>query len=167
MLLADDSVVTCKEMGVKNIPIQIDKNILGTLRLDNVVIVPSLDMSSFSVDSFLQNGDNWVHFENNSIHLGIKDGSKIRIPIISLQSNALIVWDVKTHNRNRAHGPDYTNKMVKLNTNILNNRFHRSDGAMVIIKAHDLWQDFHITPGIDSICISCKIMTTPAASRGK
>ena len=84
MLLADDSVVTCKEMGVKNIPIQIDKNILGTLRLDNVVIVPSLDMSSFSVDSFLQNGDNWVHFENNSIHLGIKDGSKVRIPKISL-----------------------------------------------------------------------------------
>ena len=38
---------------------------------------------------------------------------------------------------------------------------------MATIKAHDLWQDVYITPGMDSICTSCKIMTIPAASRGK
>ena len=82
--LADGSVVTCKEMGVIDVPIQNNKNILGTLRLDNVLIAPSLDRRLFFVSSFLQNGNNWVHFENNSIHLGIKDGSKVRIPKISL-----------------------------------------------------------------------------------
>ena len=95
MLLADGSVVTCKEMGAINIPIQNGKTILCTLRLDDVLIVPSLDRRLFSVNSFLQNGNNWVHFENDSIYLGIRDGPKIRIPITSLQSNALIVRDIK------------------------------------------------------------------------
>ena len=82
-------------MGVINISIQNGKIILGTLRLDNLLIVHSLDRRLFSVNSFLQNGSDWVHFENNSIHLGIKDSPKIRIPITSLQSNALIVGDIK------------------------------------------------------------------------
>ena len=49
------------------------------------LIVLSLEMRLISINSFLQNGNNWVHFENNSIHLGIKDGPKIRISITSLQ----------------------------------------------------------------------------------
>ena len=38
---------------------------------------------------------------------------------------------------------------------------------MATIKAHDLWQDLHTTSGNNSVCTSCKIMTIPAASRGK
>ena len=134
--------------------------------MDNVLIVPSLDRRLFSVNSFLQNGNNWVHFGSSYIHLGIKDGPKIRIPILSLQSNALVVGELKT--RDNPHG-SYTrqNKKVKINTNILHDRFHRSDGALATIKAHDLWEDVHITPGNDSICTSYKIMTIPAASRGQ
>ena len=138
IFLADGSVVTCKEMGVINIPIQNGKTILGTLRLDNVLIVPSLDRRLFSVNSFLQNGNNWVHFENNSIHLGIRDGPKIRIPITSLQSNALIVGEIKQQIRTKP--PELSNniKKIKLNTNILHNMFHRSDGAMATIKAREI-----------------------------
>ena len=143
IFLADGSVVTCKEMGIINIPIQNGKTILGTLRLDNVLIVPSLDRRLFSVNSFLQNGNNWVHFENNSIHLGIRDGPKIRIPISSLQSNALIVREIKHQNRSRTQELNNIKK-VKLNTNILHDRFHRSDGAMATIKAHDLWHVIYL-----------------------
>ena len=89
--LVDGSTVLCKEMGTIDIYIQNSKYIIGTLRLENVLIVPSLDRRLFSVNSFLQNGNNWVHFENNSIHLGIRDSPKIKIPITLLQSNALIV----------------------------------------------------------------------------
>ena len=38
---------------------------------------------------------------------------------------------------------------------------------MATIKAHDLWQDVYITPGMDSICTPYKIIPIPAASRGK
>ena len=56
---------------------------------------------------------------------------------------------------------------MKLSTNILHDRFYRSDGDFATIKAHDLWEDVHITPWNDSICGSCKIMTIPIAPRGK
>jgi len=166
IFLADGSAVLCKEMGTIEIPILDGHTKLGILRLDNVLIVPSLDRRLFSVNSFLQNGNNWVHFENSHIHLGIKDGPKIKIPISSLQSNALVVGELKPIDKsNKAHGR--FNKKVKLTTNVLHDRFHRSDGALATIKAHDLWEDVHIIPGNDSICTSCKIMTIPAASRGK
>ena len=42
-------------------------------------------------------------------------------------------------NRTRLLELNNTNKKIKLNTNILHNRFHRFDGAMATIKAHDLW----------------------------
>ena len=38
---------------------------------------------------------------------------------------------------------------------------------MATSKAHDLWQDVYRTPGNDSVCTFYKIMTIPAASRGK
>ena len=91
IFLADGSTVICKEMGKIDIPIYNGKTNIGSLRLDNVLIVPDLDRRLFSVNSFLASGNNWVHFENNYIHLGIKDGTKIKIPISALQSNALIV----------------------------------------------------------------------------
>ena len=59
-----------------------------------------------------------------------------------------------------------TNKR-KLDTNILHDRFHRSDGALATIKAHDLWRDISTVQGYDSICTSCKIITIPASARGK
>ena len=71
-------------MSAIDVPIQNGKNILGTLRLDNVLIAPSLDRRLFSVSSILRISNTWVHFENNSINLEIKDGSKVRISIISL-----------------------------------------------------------------------------------
>ena len=64
-----------------DIPIQNGKTISGTLRLDNILVVPSLDRRLFSVNSYLQSSSNYVYFENDSIHLEIKDGPKIRIPI--------------------------------------------------------------------------------------
>ena len=89
--IADGSSVICKQMG--NITIQINKNnrLLGSLILEDVLIVPNLDRRLFSVNAFLSKGHNLVHFSRNSIKLGIKDGPSIIIPIISLQSNALLV----------------------------------------------------------------------------
>ena len=166
IFLADGSAVLCKEMGTIDIPISKGQTNLGILKLDNVLIVPSLDRRLFSVNSFLQNGNNWVHFEGSYIHLGIKDGPRIRIPISSLQSNAFVVGDSNSENK-RIGTNNKSYKKIKLSTNVLHDRFHRSDGALATIKAHDLWEDVYITPGNDSICTSCKIMTIPAASRGK
>ena len=56
---------------------------------------------------------------------------------------------------------------VKIDMNKIHNRFHRSEGAIATIRAHDLWEDVEVTEGIDNICTSCKIMTIPAASRRK
>ena len=96
----------------------------------------------------------WVHFEGSYIHLGIKDGPRIRILISSLQSNALIVGDSNTENKNKVIN-NKSNKKIKLGTNVLHNRCHRSDGAFAKTKAHDLWEDVYVTPGNDSICTSC------------
>ena len=76
---ADGSTVICKEMGKIDIPIYNEKTNIGSLRLDNVLIVPDLDRTLFSVNSFLASANNWVHFENNYIHLGIKD---VMIPFV-------------------------------------------------------------------------------------
>ena len=136
--------------------------------MDNVLILPSLDRRLFSVNSFLQNGNNWVHFEGSHIHLDIKDGPRIRIPISSLQSNALVLGDSNSKNKNKNKGiNNKSSKKIKLGTNVLHDRFCRSDGAFATIKAHDLWEDVYITPGSDSVCTSGKIMTIPAALRGK
>ena len=62
----------------------------------------------------------------------------------------------------------FENNYIHLwSTNVLHDRFHRSDGVLATIKAHDLWDDVHITPGKDYICTSCKIMTIPTSSREK
>ena len=90
--------------------------------------------------------------------MGIKDSPIIKIPILSLQSNALVAGNLKSKNRTRGSHTRH-NKKVKLRTNILHDRFHRSDRMFATIKAHDLLEDVYITPGIDSIYTSCKIMT--------
>ena len=79
----------------------------------------------------------------------------------------MIVGDIEAEKENKTitHSPNI--KKIKLNTNVLHDRFHRSEGALATIKAHDLWKDVQITPGVDSICTSCKIMTIPAAARRK
>ena len=71
IFLADSSAVLCREMGTIHIPILNGHTKVGILRLDSVLIVPSLDRRLFSVNSFLQNGNNWVHFEGSYIHLDI------------------------------------------------------------------------------------------------
>ena len=65
---------------------------------------------------------------------------------------------------------DHQNKEIKkakISTNVLYDRFHRSDGAIATIKAHNLWKDVNIKQGNDSVCTSCKIMTMPSHYRGK
>ena len=89
--LADGSSVLCKHMGNISIPISKDRRILGSLILEDVLIVPNLDKRLFSINAFLSKGHNWVHVSRNTIKLGIKDGPSINIPITSLQSNALVV----------------------------------------------------------------------------
>ena len=56
---------------------------------------------------------------------------------------------------------------IKINTNLIHNRFHRSKGAIATIRSHDLWDDVQIVHGIYTLCTSCKIMTIPAHARGK
>ena len=51
IFLADGSAVWCKEMGTIDIPISKGQTNLGILKLDNVLIVPSLDRRLFSVQT--------------------------------------------------------------------------------------------------------------------
>ena len=51
IFLADGSSVQCKMMGIIEIPIRNRNRLIGTLKLDDVLIVPSLDRRLFSVDS--------------------------------------------------------------------------------------------------------------------
>ena len=79
--LADGSSEIYKNSGSINIPINKNKRNLETLKLEDVLIVPSLDWRLFSVSSFLNKGNNWVHFEKNHIELGIYKGPKIKLPL--------------------------------------------------------------------------------------
>ena len=45
--------------------------------------------------------------------------------------------------------------------------FHRSDGAIVRIKAHDLLNDVEVTQCTGFVCTSCKIMSISSSSREK
>ena len=89
--LADGSSFLCKHMRNISIPISKNKKVLGSLILEDVLIVPNLDRRLFSVNAFLSRGHNWMHFSRHTIKLGIKDGPRINIPISSLQSNALVL----------------------------------------------------------------------------
>ena len=174
--LADGSTVLCKFMGHINIPIKENGTEIGTLILEDVLIVPNLDRRLFSVNAFLSKGHNWVHFTQNYIKLGIKNGPSLNIPITSLQSNAFIVDHTKCHPKDYANqvqdkSPNNNNivqdKKTKINTNVLHDRLHRPDGVLATIQAHNLWRDVEVTQGIDHMCTSCKIMTIPAHARGK
>ena len=99
--LADGSTVLCKTMGDIHIPISQDKTKIGTLILEDVLIVPNLDRRLFSVHAFLSKGHNWVHFSQQTIQLGIKDGPSIDLPVTSLQSNAFVVDHNTTHTKSK------------------------------------------------------------------
>ena len=169
--LADGSSVLCKHMGSISLPISKNNKVIGSLVLEDVLIVPNLDRRLFSVNAFLSKGHNWVHFSRHMIKLGIKDGPSITIPITSLQSNALVVEH--NHNQKLKEFPSSSqqnkglkNKM-KLDTGLLHNRLHRPAGVLATIRAHDLWRDVDITQSIDPLCTTCKIMSIPAHARGK
>ena len=89
--LTDGSSVPCKHIGNITIPINKNNRLRASLILEDVLIVPNLDRRLFSVNAFLSKGHNWTQFSRNTIKLGIKDGPSIIIPIMSLQSNALVV----------------------------------------------------------------------------
>ena len=123
---ADGTTVLCKFMGHINIPINANGSKIGTLILEDVLIVPNLDRRLFSVNAFLSKGHNWVHFTHDNIKLGIKDGPSINIPITSLQFNAFVVEHMKCQpksygKRNPATSPSNSiqDKRIKINTNIL------------------------------------------------
>ena len=81
---------------------------IGTLRLDDVLIVPSLDRRLFSVNFFLSKGYRRVLFQDNYVELSIKNGPKIRIPIFSLQSNTMIVNTRSNTKRSKTPSSDIT-----------------------------------------------------------
>ena len=57
---------------------------------------------------------------------------------------------------------------MKINTNIIHSKFHRSGGAIATIKAHNLWYDVEVIQGTtDFVCTSRKIMHLPSISSGK
>ena len=134
--LAAGSSVQCRFVGIIEIPIHKGNRIIGTLKLEDVLVVPNLDRRLFSVNAFLNKGNNWVHFDKSFIKLGINDGPTIKIPNSSLQSNAMVI-DIAKNDKKKFK--------TKMNTNIIHSRFHRSDGAIVTIKAHDLWNDVEVT----------------------
>ena len=78
-------------MGNIDIPIKKRKQIIGILRLEDALIVPTLDRRLFSVNCFLSRRNNRVLFQDDYIELGIKGGPKIKIPMTSLQSNSMTV----------------------------------------------------------------------------
>ena len=163
--LADGSTVLCRTMGNVRIPIHKGNIEIGTLILEDVLIVPNLDRRLFSVHAFLSKGHNWVHFSQTEIQLGIKNGPSINLPVTSLQSNAFVVDHKKLTNNNTIDQSSY-NK-VKVSTDILHNRLHRPDGVLATIRAHNLWRDVDVVQGTDKMCTSCKIMSIPATSRGQ
>ena len=104
--LADGSTVICKEMDKVETPIYKNNKNIGILRLYNVLICSKLDRRLFSMNSVSASGNNWVHFKNDYIHLGIKDGPNIVMLFSSLQSIALIVGNKKGR---EAHDKNTTN----------------------------------------------------------
>ena len=119
------------------------------------------------MNSFLSKGNRRVLFQNNYVELSIKNGPKIRIPITSLQSNAMIVNTRSNTKRRMIPQNETTKQKARINTNLIHNRFHRSDGAIATIRAHDLWDDVQVVDGIVTLYTSCKIMTILAHARGK
>ena len=73
IFLADGSVVLYKEMGTIDVLILNRQRKLGILKMGVVLILPSLDRKLFSLNSFLKNRNNWVHFEGSCIYLNIND----------------------------------------------------------------------------------------------
>ena len=169
VFMADGSSIICKEAGDISIPLNQKTRNAFTLRLKDVLIIPELDRRLFSVNSFLNKGNNWVQFSSDFIELGIKSGPRVRIPITSLQSSAMIV--TKSENKENIN-PNFKNnskldKKRKISLDMIHDRFLRSHGTFATIMQEDLWQDVTITPGIDKFCTSSKIMTIPTAARGK
>ena len=60
-------------MGKIDIPIKKGRHTIGTLRLDDVLIVTSLDRRLSSVNSFLAKGNRRVLFQDNYVELSIKN----------------------------------------------------------------------------------------------
>ena len=70
IFLADGSSVYCNQMKNIDIPIKKRKQIIRTLRLEDLLIVPTLDMRLFSVNSFLLRGNNRILFQDGYIESG-------------------------------------------------------------------------------------------------
>ena len=122
-----------------------------------------------------------MNFKRDQIEFCVRNGPTIKLLITSLQANAFLVehntckTKPKHYAKNNTDNHKHTsNKVVghqkhqtKIDTNLLHDRFHRSDGVFATIRAHNFWRDVDITQGFNSICTSCKIMTIPATSREK
>ena len=87
--MADGSSVVCREAGEISIPLKNHHDSFFSLLLKDVLIIPDLDRRLFSVNAFLRRGNNWVHFYQHHVELGIRSGPTIKIPNSSLQSSAM------------------------------------------------------------------------------
>ena len=85
------SSVNDNQIGKFDIPIKKRNQIIRILRLEHISIVPTLDMRLFSVNSFLSRRNDRVLSQDDYIELGFRGRQKIKIPIRSLQPNAMIV----------------------------------------------------------------------------
>ncbi len=97
IFLAGGSSLYCNQMGNINIHIKKRNHVIRILRLEDVLILPTLARSLFLVKSFLLTGNDRLLFQDDYTELGIRGGPKIRFPITSLQSFAMIVKSLSTH----------------------------------------------------------------------
>ena len=121
VFLANGPSVLYRKMREIQILIKNKRYNHGILKLEDVLIVPNLDKRLFSIN--LLRGINWVHFE-----LGIQDGLKVKIPLISLQTNIMVVNTISNCHLKRSHPPDLNdtqNRRTRIYTNTIHDRFHR------------------------------------------
>ena len=85
------SSVYDNQPGKVDIPIKKLNQIIRILRLEHVLIVPTLDIRLFSVNSLLSRGNHIVLSQDDYIELGFRGRLKIKLSKRSLQSNAMIV----------------------------------------------------------------------------
>ena len=82
--------------------------------------------------------------------LGIQNGPSINIPIASSQANATVVNHVKCTPKHFANDTQSTqedqkgSQKIKITTNTLHDRFHRSDIVLATVQAHNLWRDVDV-----------------------
>ena len=127
MFLTGTSSIQYSLMCIISIQIYKKKKVMSVLRLDYVVNVPNLDRRLFSVNSFINKGNNWVHFDKYNIQLVIQNSPTIKSQIISSQSNKMVVYMSDDPN-NQSN--------LRISRNIIYSTIHRSDGVIATLEVY-------------------------------